>query len=125
MNCPTCNNEMSKGIFISTAEDSRILDNGDNLVFIFKTNEFVLESDSEEIGSYNDVYYCSTDSYFEPNENKKITTEQEFINRTFQIYNSTKTISDIITELNKIYITDSESIKVIKEHFTDVSDWSI
>ena len=122
MNCPTCNNEMSKGIYICTTTDNRVLDSSDNLVFIYKTNE--IESNNEEIGNYNDVYYCSTDNYFKPYE-KQITTEQEFINSTFQIYNSTKTISDIITELNKIYITDSESIKVIKEHFTDVSDWSI
>ena len=53
-----------------------------------------------------------------------MTTEQEVVNK-FYPDDNTKTISDIITELNKIYITDSESIKVVKEHFTDVSDWSI
>ena len=74
MNCPICNNKMSQGIYICTANDNRVLDSSDNLVFIHKANN--IESGSEEIGSYNDVYYCSTDNYFEPYE-KQITTEKK------------------------------------------------
>ena len=51
-------------------------------------------------------------------------TEQEVVNK-FYPDDNTKTISDVITEFNRIYTTDSKSIKVIKEYFTDVSDWSI
>mgnify|MGYP003130596417 CR=1 FL=1 len=53
-----------------------------------------------------------------------ITTEQAVINK-FYPEDNTKTISDIVTELNKIYINDSQSIEVLKESFPDVSDWSI
>ena len=51
-------------------------------------------------------------------------TEQEVINK-FYPGDNTKTISDVITELNKININDSNSIKTLKEYFPDVSDWSI
>lgn len=51
-------------------------------------------------------------------------TEQEVVNK-FYPDDNTKTISDVITELNKININDSNSIKTLKEYFTDVSDWSI
>ena len=54
----------------------------------------------------------------------EIVTEQEVINK-FYPGDNTKTISDVVTEFNRIYITDSKSIEVIKEYFSDVSDWSI
>ena len=51
-------------------------------------------------------------------------TEQQVVNK-FYPDDNTKTISDVVTEFNRIYITDSKSIEVIKEYFSDVSDWSI
>lgn len=51
-------------------------------------------------------------------------TEQQVINE-FYPNDNTKTISDIVNEFNRIYITDSKSIEVIKGLYTDVSDWSI
>ena len=122
MNCPTCNNEMSKGIYICTTTDNRVLDSSDNLVFIYKTNE--IESNDEEIGNYNDVYYCSTDNYFKPYE-KQITTEQEFINSTFQIYNSTKTIDEAIQVFVDTGLGTIEEIKnMLKSSNHSVTDWS-
>ena len=43
-------------------------------------------------------------------------TEQEVVNK-FYPDDNTKTISDVITELNKININDSNSIKTLKEYF--------
>ena len=124
MNCPICNNQMNRGIFICTVEDSRILDNSNNLVFIHKTNEFVLDSDSEEIGSYNNVYYCSSDSYFEPYD-KQIISEQDFIDTTFQIHNSTKTIGDAIQVLVDCGLGTTEEVKnMLKSSNPSVTDWS-
>jgi len=121
MNCPICNNKMSQGIYICTSTDNRVLDSSNNLVFIYKTNE--IESNDEEVGSYNDVYYCSTDNYFEPYE-KQITTEQEFINRTFEIHNSTKTINEAIQVLVDRNIGTSEEIKTILKSSNPLVNWS-
>tara|TARA_B100001123_G_C15316132_1_gene1026175 strand:+ start:909 stop:1076 length:168 start_codon:yes stop_codon:yes gene_type:complete len=52
------------------------------------------------------------------------TTEQQVINK-FYPDDNTKTISDVINELNKIHTIDSKSIEFLKEYFSDVSDWSI
>ena len=122
MNCSICNNKMSQGIYICTANDNRVLDSSDNLVFIHKANN--IESGSEEIGSYNDVYYCSTDNYFEPYE-KQITTEQEFINRTFEKYNSTKTIDEAIQIFVDGELGTIEVVKtILKTNNSQVTDWS-
>ena len=51
-------------------------------------------------------------------------TEQQVINE-FYPNDNTKTISDVINELNKIHITDSKSTEFLKGLYTDVSDWSI
>jgi|TARA_B100000085_G_C18233715_1_gene387003 hypothetical protein len=51
-------------------------------------------------------------------------TEQEVVNK-FYPRDNTKTISDIVIKFNKLFSTESESIKVIKQLFSDVSDWSI
>ena len=112
---------MSQGIYICTANDNRILDSSDNLVFIHKVNN--IESDSEEIGSYNNVYYCSTDNYFEPYE-KQITTEQEFINRTFEIYNSTKTIDEAIQVLVDGGLGTKEEVKTTLKSYNPSVNWS-
>jgi hypothetical protein len=112
---------MSQGIYICTANDNRVLDSSDNLVFIHKVNN--IESDSEEIGSYNNVYYCSTDNYFEPYE-KQITTEQEFINRTFEIYNSTKTIDEAIQVLVDGGLGTKEEVKTALKSYNPSVNWS-
>ena len=121
MNCPKCNNSMSQGIFICTAEDSRILDSSDNLVFIHKPND--IESDSEEIGSYNDVYYCSSDSYFEPYD-KQITSEQDFIDVTFQIHNSTKTVNEAIQVLVDCKLGTTAEVKSSLKSSNPTVNWS-
>ena len=121
MNCPTCNNTMSQGIYICTSTDNRILDSSNNLVFIYKTNE--INAEDEEIGSYNDVYYCSTDNYFEPYE-KQITTEQEFINRTFEKYNSTKTINEALQVLVDNNLGTIEEVKTILKSSNPSVNWS-
>tara|TARA_E500000331_G_scaffold333937_1_gene358609 strand:+ start:251 stop:622 length:372 start_codon:yes stop_codon:yes gene_type:complete len=122
MNCPICNNEMSKGIYICTTTDNRVLDSSDNLVFIYKTNE--IESNDEEIGIYNDVYYCSTDNYFKPYD-KQIESEQDFINSTFQIHNSTKTIDEAIQVFVDTGLGTTEEIKnMLKSSNPSVTDWS-
>ena len=51
-------------------------------------------------------------------------TEQEVINK-FYPGDNTKTISDVVTELNKIHITDSKSTEFLKQYFSNVSDWTI
>ena len=112
---------MSQGIYICTANDNRVLDSSDNLVFIHKVNN--IESDSEEIGSYNNVYYCSTDNYFEPYE-KQITTEQEFINRTFEKYNSTKTIDEAIQIFVDGELGTIEEVKTILKSSNPSPYWS-
>ena len=48
---------------------------------IYKTNQ--IDADDGEIGSYNDVYYCGSDSYFEPYD-KQAVTEQELIQSVFK-----------------------------------------
>ena len=54
----------------------------------------------------------------------EIVTEQEVINK-FYPGDNTKTISDVVTELNKIHITDSKSTEFLKQYFSNVSDWTI
>ena len=54
----------------------------------------------------------------------EITTEQEVLN-TFYPNNNTKTMSDVITEFERICTTNSLAISTIKELFPNVSDWSI
>tara|TARA_B100000287_G_C20046387_1_gene548507 strand:+ start:78 stop:245 length:168 start_codon:yes stop_codon:yes gene_type:complete len=53
-----------------------------------------------------------------------VTTEQQVINQ-FYSDDNTKTISDVVNELNKIHITDSKSIEFLKQYFSNVSDWTI
>tara|TARA_Y100001937_G_C7092694_1_gene318539 strand:+ start:258 stop:629 length:372 start_codon:yes stop_codon:yes gene_type:complete len=122
MNCPKCNNKMNQGIYICTANDNRILDSSGNLVFIYKTNQ--IDADDGEIGSYNDVYYCGSDSYFEPYD-KQAVTEQELIQSVFKNKYTTKTIDDVLTKLVNAGLGTTEEIKnILKSSNPSVTDWS-
>jgi len=57
MNCPSCEKSMSKGTYMCSDSDYRIIDEDSNLILSITDHD--LPADDDEIGSSSEVYYCS------------------------------------------------------------------